>query len=65
VLTDVSQMDQRCDAVTMVMREGFSVTAITARLKLRVHHDDVITQLANENEGHNSAGKRFLVTLPD
>jgi hypothetical protein len=49
----------------MVMREGFSVTAITARLKLRVHHDDVITQLANENEGHNSAGKRFLVTLPD
>jgi len=41
-------MDQRCDAVTMVMREGFSVTAITARLKLRVHHDDVITQLATK-----------------
>jgi len=49
----------------MVMREGFSVTAIHGTIETESSHDDVITQLANENEGHNSAGKRFLVTLPD
>ena len=49
MLKDVSKMEQRYDAVTMVMRDGFSVTEIAA--KFNVTRQTIYRWLAKYEEG--------------
>jgi transposase len=49
VLKDISKMEQRYDAVTMVMRDGFSITDIAA--KFNVSRQTVYRWLAKYEEG--------------
>jgi transposase InsO family protein len=49
VLKDISKMEQRYDAVTMVMRDGFSITDIAA--KFNVTRQTVYRWLAKYEEG--------------
>ncbi len=49
MLKDVSKMEQRYDAVTMVMRDGFSITEIAA--KFNVSRQTVYRWLAKYEEG--------------
>ena len=44
MLKDISKMEQRYDAVTMVMRDGFSITEIAA--KFNVNRQTVYRWLA-------------------
>ena len=49
VLKDISKMEQRYDAVTMVMRDGFSITDVAA--KFNVSRQTVYRWLAKYEEG--------------
>jgi transposase InsO family protein len=49
VLKDISKMEQRYDAVTMVMRDGFSITEVAA--KFNVSRQTVYRWLAKYQEG--------------
>ncbi len=49
MLKDISKMEQRYDAVTMVMRDGFSITEIAA--KFNVTRQTVYRWLAKYEEG--------------
>jgi len=49
VLKDISKMEQRYDAVTMVMRDGFSITEIAA--KFNVSRQTIYRWLAKYEEG--------------
>ena len=49
MLKDISKMEQRYDAVTMVMRDGFSITDVAA--KFNVSHQTIYRWLAKYEEG--------------
>lgn len=49
MLKDISKMEQRYDAVTMVMRDGFSITDIA--VKFDVSRQTVYRWLAKYEEG--------------
>ena len=49
MLKDISKMEQRYEAVTMVMRDGFSITEVAA--KFNVSRQSVYRWLAKYEEG--------------
>ncbi len=49
MLKDISKMELRCDAVTMVMRDGFTITEIAA--KFNVTRETIYRWLAKCEEG--------------
>ena len=69
MLKDISKMEQRYDAVTMVMRDGFSITDIAAKFNvsrqtvyrwLAKYEEGGLEALADESHrltGHHLAGK--------